>query len=429
MKASSIIFLGFVVGTLGGVRVTGAEGAPDIIWEAPTPSGLANSIQGVGWSPAGTQIAFGSTDRWLRTRNAQGGATSYSILQPHRSGGANQTIYSTDGAFIAVHNTSGGLAYRVHQAVDGLFLGTLTVSLATNGIVRFAPDTQLLTAVGGDGTLSSWPVAEFTVSITVGSGYDRTNTTFNFSTDGTLQSAATQGAITIRLRSDGAVVRSFAGGAIQGSTPLVFSPDSTRIAAWNPTLGKTTLWRISDGAMLMEFSGDAGEGVGAIRFTPGGDHLATTGYLPFVDSAGLWQQRGIIRFWRVADGALVRLFDTQTGIGVTSPVAWSPDAARFAFGTYEGAAVVARVPAEVQGSIIMQRWQGENSSLEISGNGDVRLTQLGVPGADYHVEVTTNSVAWREVGVTRANADGVFQFFDTNGHGCALRLYRAWRAP
>ena len=58
MKASSIIFLGFVVGTLGWVRVTGAEGAPDIIWEAPTPSGLANSIQGVGWSPAGILLVI-----------------------------------------------------------------------------------------------------------------------------------------------------------------------------------------------------------------------------------------------------------------------------------------------------------------------------------------------------------------------------------
>jgi hypothetical protein len=64
-----------------------------------------------------------------------------------------------------------------------------------------------------------------------------------------------------------------------------------------------------------------------------------------VDADGLWQQKGVIRFWRVADGVLRNVYDARTGIGVTSPVAWSPDATRFAYGTYDGTAVVARTPA------------------------------------------------------------------------------------
>ena len=35
-------------------------------------------------------------------------------------------------------------------------LGLLTVTLGANGLIRFAPDAQLLAAVGGDGTLSRW---------------------------------------------------------------------------------------------------------------------------------------------------------------------------------------------------------------------------------------------------------------------------------
>src|ERR1041384_6625286 len=222
MKPHSMVIVGAVAAAClrESPRAQG-QGAPDIVWEAATPSPLANSIQGVGWSVSG-QVAFGSTDRWLRTRQADNGALIYSVLQPHRSGNADQTIYSTNGAFIAVHNSSGGLGYRVHRAADGVFLGMLTVTVGEDGLVRFAPDTNLVAAVGGDGTLSRWRFENFTVSVTVGSGYDRTNTTFNFSPNGVLQSAASRGAITIRQRSDGQIVRLFPGGLAQGSTPMAF---------------------------------------------------------------------------------------------------------------------------------------------------------------------------------------------------------------
>ena len=127
---------------------------------------------------------------------------------------------------------------------------------------------------------------------------------------------------------------------------VAFTPDSTRLAAWAASPNQTTLWRISDGVVLMRFAGAAAEeGVGAIRFTPDGARLVTTGYLPFVDADGLWDQNGVIRFWRVADGALRQMYDARTGLAVTSPIAWSPDATRFAYGSYEGTAVVARTPA------------------------------------------------------------------------------------
>jgi WD40 repeat protein len=378
---------------------------------------LANSIQGVGWSPSVSGlVAFGSTDRWLRTRQADNGALVYSVLQPHRSGNADQAIYSSDGAFLAVHNSSGGLGYRVHRAADGVFLGTLAATVGGDGLVRFAPDTNLLAVVGGDGTLSRWRFENFTVSVTVGSGYDRTNTTFNFSADGRLQSAASQGTITIRQRSDGQVVRRLNGGLAQGSTPVAFTPDSTRLAAWNDKPNRVTLWRISDGIALMNFAGSAtNEGVGAIRFTPDGAHLVSTGYLPWVDADGLWQQKGVIRFWRVSDGTLRHVYDTRTGLAVTSPIAWSPDATRFAYGTYEGTAVAARTPASIQSNL---------SSIEMLPDGNVLLRQPGAPGATYHVETTTNSAAWREAGTAIANSNGYFQFVDTNCHGSSLKFYR-----
>jgi WD40 repeat protein len=401
------------------------QGAPDVMWEAITPNTLANSIQGVGWSPSlSGDVAFGSTDRWLRTRQADSGSLVYSVLQPHRSGSANQTIYSTDGAFIAVHNSSEGLGYRVHRAADGVFLGMLTVAVDGNGLVRFAPDSQLLGAVGGDGTLSRWLLESFTVSVTVGSGYDRTNTTFNFSPDGLVQSAASQGTITIRQRSNGQTVRLLKGGLPEGSTPVAFTPDSTGMAAWSENPNQVTLWRISDGVRLRDFPESAtNEGVGTIRFTPDGTHLVTTGYLPFAGGDGLWQQKGVIRFWRVSDGTMRQVYDARTGIGVTSPVAWSPDGTRFAYGTYEGTAVVARTPTAIQPNLVFKA-----NSLEILPDGNVLLRQSGTPGAVYHVEVTTNMLVWREVGISTANSSGYYEFLDTNGRASSLKLYRSWKS-
>ena len=323
-----------------------AQGAPQVVWSAPTPSGIANSIQGVDWAP-GTiaRVALGSTDRWLRVRQAGTGTLMYSVLQPINSGSVDQALYSTDGALLAVHDSTAGLGFRVHRGSDGGFLGRISVTIDADGLVQFAPDAQLLAATG-DASLARWRLDRFTVVRSVGTGYHRIATTFRISPDGALQVGASQGTITVQRRSDGTVVRLLTGGATRGATPLAFTPDSTRLAVWASNPNETTLWRLADGVAVMRFrNATPEEGVVALRFSPGGTRLVTTGYRPFVDADGLWQQVGMIRFWRVSDGALRHAFDAATGIGVTSPVAWSPDMTRFAYGTYEGTAVVAATPA------------------------------------------------------------------------------------
>lgn len=321
-----------------------AQSAPSIVWSAPTPSGLANSIVGVAWSPGtGARVAVGSTDRWVRARASSNGALAWSVLQPHRSGTADQVAYSNDGTQLAVHNSNRGGAYRIHRASDGLFLGSLIITIQPNGVVTFAPDAQL-TASTGDTTAARWRIANFSIVRLVGIGYDRISTNWVFSPDGLLQASASQGTITLQRRSDGATLRLLTAGNARGTTPMQFSPDSASLAAWASAPNETTLFRISDGAVLRRFpNAQSNEGVTAVRFSPSGARLVTTGYRPFETSQG-WNQRGTIRFWRVSDGALRQTFEAGTGIGVTSAVAWSPGFTRFVYGTYEGTAVVANVP-------------------------------------------------------------------------------------
>jgi WD40 repeat protein len=326
-----------------GISLAFAQGAPNIVWEMATPNGLANSIVGVGWAPGSVgQVAMGSTDRWLRTRQAATGALSYSILGPQHSRGGDQTIYSTDGLYLAVHNLNKGLDYRVYRASDGFFLGTIVVTTDSNGVIQFTPDAQLQTAVPN--AMSRFRIEEFTVVISVGSGYDITTTTFNFSPNGAYQSAVGSGQILIQSRADGSTITQFPGGAVRGLTAVSFTPNSTAIAAWDADSNQTTLWRTLDHKVLMQFPDAVSEeGVSAIRFTPDGSHLVTSGYLAFQVN-GSWQQYGVIRFWRVSDGSLRKQFDEHTGIAVTSAVAWSPGATQFIYGTYEGTVVAARSP-------------------------------------------------------------------------------------
>ena len=342
ISISSLVLL--AVTYFSGLASGFAQGSPDIVWEVPTPSGLANSIVGAGWAPGSSgQVAVGSTDRWLRTRQAANGSLIYSILGPQHSRGGDQTIYSTDGVFLAVHNRNRGPNYRVYRASDGLFLGTIVVTIDSRGIVQFAPDAQLLNSVPG-GTMGLWLLEKFTVVTATGSGYDVITTTFNFSPKGLYQSTATTGTIKIFSRKDGSLISTFSGGAARGFTPGAFTPDRTGFAAWDGDSNRTTLWRVADGTVLRQFP-DAvpEEGVAAIRFTPDGTQMVTSGYFAIQGSGG-WEQFGDIRFWRVSDGALRHQFDQHTGIAVTSEIAWSPGATQFLYGTYEGTAVVANTP-------------------------------------------------------------------------------------
>jgi WD40 repeat protein len=325
-----------------------AQSAPQIVWSVPGAH-LPNypyPIRGVAWSPGGTRVAFGSADRWIRVRSASTGALAWELKQqPDRIGGIEHLAYSNDGTQIAVYNTNRPLAYRVHRASDGVFLGSLVITFEPSERVRFAPDAQLTTSTG-DTTMSRWRLSNFSVVRVIGVGYNKVTTNWVFSPGGTLQASASEGTITVQRRSDGAVVALITGGNRKGITPMAFSPDGARLAAWARWPNETTLYRASDGAVAMRFpNANRFENVAFLRFSPGGTRLVTTGYDTYAAPDGSTAKRGMIRFWRVADGALRHSFGAGTGTQVTSPVAWSPDFTRFAFGTQEATAVVAVVPA------------------------------------------------------------------------------------
>jgi len=322
------------------VSAAAAQLAPTLVWSEPTPGLLANQVEAVAWSPTDDVLAVGSSDRWFRLRLASDGTLLYSVLEPKNSGGVGEILFSHDGLLTGVRNEKSGMTFRVQTTLEGAFLGKMTGSVGTDGLVVFAPDAQLLAAVGGDGTLSSWDFSDLTVLQVTGSGYQQVTTTFDFSPDGLLQTAAAKGFITVRRTTDGAVVKVLRGGSV-----VEFSHDGSLLAAWSASpINEIVIWKTSDWSVVHHLvSSSSNDGVGALRFTLDDQRLVSTGYSPYLQQ-GLWQQKGFIRFWSVASGTPQVTFDSQTDIAVTSPVTWSPDGSKFAYGLYDGTVAVANTP-------------------------------------------------------------------------------------
>jgi WD40 repeat protein len=142
--------------------------------------------------------------------------------------------------------------------------------------------------------------------------------------------------------SDGALLRSFT--ALQGRRDLsfssytygvcsvAFSPDGRQLAAGGAD-GQIRLWQLSDGSLQRAFGGHKNQ-ITAVAFSPDGKTLASVGGVesdPLIRwgmSAGNSAAKGIIRLWRVSDGALLH---TVAGAGneITS-VTFNPDGVSFA---------------------------------------------------------------------------------------------------
>jgi WD40 repeat protein len=313
--------------------------APTVLWSVPNTSGLSASVGAVAWSPDGTLVASGLSDRNLRIRKASNGQVVSTILQPIRSHGVIRALFSNDGQFLGVGNSSATLVFRVYRVSTAAFLGQLTASVDANSIVHYAADAALVGATGAPGQLTKWNLSELPVFVSAGSGYDRVVTRFALSPNGLLESAQSKGSISVRRVSDGAVLT-----AVPGDSSA-FSSNSATLAAWTSTPNQVRLYRTSDFSLIRTLvSPNSMDGGIVLRFKPSGSTLLASGYLPFLNPDGTWNQKGIIRFWRLSDGVLLDTYDQRTSLGVTSDVAFSPDAMKFVFGVYDGTTVAAVNP-------------------------------------------------------------------------------------
>jgi len=309
--------------------------APTVLWSTPNPSGLAASVTTTAWSRNGAWVASGLTDRHVRVLTAEAGHQVLDILGPRLLNGVGVVSFSSDDQFVGVQMRQGTSYIYVYNRSSGAFLGNLIATQAANGIWRYGADAALVSAVGPD-VVNRWRFSDFYVATITGTGYNKVSTVFRRSPDGTLQTATSQHRIRVQRTSDGATLAT-----LTGDTAF-FSNDSRILATWGANPNRFQLWQVSGWALLRTMTTPKNtDGVIALRFTPNNAYLVSTGYEPFVDAEGLWQQKGVIRWWNVSTGALALTFDHETDIAVTSNVSWSPTMTDFVYGRYDGTVVSA----------------------------------------------------------------------------------------
>lgn len=293
---------------------------------------------------------------------------------------------------LAVASTSQNDAIKMWNVSDTALIRSF--SLGQNGPVTlaFPPNSTRIFGGNGSGAYKTWRVSD---STTIYSG--------GFSPNGFGQAAYSANGLYLALgRLFGTISLQDATTGIgihllEGHNALVnnldFSPDSTLLGS-SSSDDTAKLWRVSDGAMLQSFD-YAG---GAVAFTSDGKYFC---YDKHDGTAAFWdvQTNGIARtfpawgsavrftsngeilvtvngplvnLWRVSTGALLASYDTAPD-GTALSVDISPDARLFAYGTYDGTVVLARMPLVINeftrsGNETVLNWQGGSGLYQLQSN-------------------------------------------------------------
>lgn len=296
--------------------VSRPNAGPFFSWEAATPAAAfvpvpvatltahKRFVYGLAFAPDGGMLASGSSDGTVRLWRADDGAPVATFdLGPDER--VQDVAFSPDGqalvsASIASLPSSGGRLQfqprlRLWRVADGSELRMIEHPGRVE-TVAFSPDGQTLASAGSyDGTVRLWRV------------------------------------------SDGATVGVLRGPVNVPVIDVAFSPDGHILASGSYD-GTVRLWRAADWAPAATLAVEDTPSVDSVAFSPDGQILA----------AG---SSGIVRLWRLAEGAVLATLDQHPGAVMrtvsATPVAFSPDGQIIAAGSDDGTVWLWRVADRV----------------------------------------------------------------------------------
>jgi WD40 repeat protein len=304
-------------------------GPPSIVWQTSDGAGT------VAYSKDGSLIADAGV--LITIRRAVDGALVTTLR--HKSG-INSVAFSPDGTLIADGRTNGSSGnIRIYRISDGFITASPAGHNNATRRVLFSADGLSLASGGDDRTAKIWRVSDGALLRTL-QAPSRVRALALTSDGATLATGDLSGAVVLWRYSDGAMLRKLTGFSSSVSD-VAFSPSRTLVAAASLD-GSVRLWRVSDGGLVrvLKLPGSTPNGSAtALAFSVDGSVL-----LVGTDEVTPSPEHGALRFYRVSDGALLKTFDRQADVYVSS-VAFSPGGQTFAYTrTVDGELTVAANP-------------------------------------------------------------------------------------
>ncbi|RYO99933.1 hypothetical protein DL765_010917 [Monosporascus sp. GIB2] len=239
-------------------------------WSAclSTLEGHCNDVYSVAFSPDGSRLASGSSDRTVKVWDAATGAC-LSTFEGHCSE-VYSVAFSPDSNRVA--SGSVDQTVKVWDAATGACLSTLEGHGGLVESVAFSPDGSRLASGSRDGTIKVWDAVTGAYLLTL---KDHRNNIYSvaFSPDSNrVASGSVDQTVKVWDTATGACLSTFEGHCSEVYS-VAFSPDSSRLASgsYDETV---KVWDAATGACLSTLKGHGGW-VNSVAFSPDGSRLAS----------------------------------------------------------------------------------------------------------------------------------------------------------